>query len=803
MQTTGDPFPGGRVVAVTLDPRNDNVAIAATHSGGLFRTTDGAASWHHVDTLEPNRFWDVQIQPNAPDVVIATVLVDTHAPSQSGIWRSTDGGLNWTRPVDANFPDCNNLPAYGRWISAGPGQHIFVATDCGLAVSHDAGASWSRVVPNVNSPRVSGVFSRPGPGFATNSNDVIVDVCGDTAPQRSADAGTTFAAGTATNSFPLAWCFMSGSPDETDVVFAAQTVFGNGILWESDDGGATWTILKQQNNPGRFAWVRTTRTASTPKPKFDLFFHMGADVLHFSCDSSRVSTRCDPTSGAPTPTPVHDYGGMAFSTNGCPRYMGQDHGVISSSDCGATWTFKHNGLRALQIYDMAGTILPDHVDLYLSTQDNFVWGSGDGGLTWPGIAGAEGQFLQAPHTATQHSDVTVAATLCQPCSRSAWSAHLIGQGPWPPPTDQAAPAGNVNPPFIIPGSSGPSRFVEVENSNLWVRDTNGHWTQKSPALPQLAAPAGTPPKLFVAGPPDNPTIYAVTQRQDGSQTHGLIRITGIDQPTLTVTDVSSTLGDVYIWAPDDNPHTFPFAVGVAPQDGNFLMVGDRLPGVIRVSTDGGATWRDDNPLTDLVTDHGRLQFHAPFHGLQAHVIKYNPSNGFHVLVGTEASGVIETCDGGMSWHRMNGSLAAKAVSDFFFDEANQRVYVATYGRSLWQYDYPRIAKIKDPCWRPPTITVPPRGVTLSISVSTSPRGDPALVDIDVDSVRWVSAAPDGFSTGPRPASTGTHQVQATLSPGQPNPSVYTMLYGGSCQANGTITLAQGQNSTCQITVAHH
>jgi hypothetical protein len=288
-----------------------------------------------------------------------------------------------------------------------------------------------------------------------------------------------------------------------------------------------------------------------------------------------------------------------------------------------------------------------------------------------------------------------------------------------------------------------------------------------------------------------------------AQTHGLLRITGIDQPTLTLTDVSSTLGDVYIWAPDDNPFTFPFVVGVAPQDGNFVMVGDRLPGVIRASTDGGATWRADSALTNLITDHGQLQFHSPFHGLQAHVIKYNPSNGFHILVGTEASGVIETCDGGFSWHRLNGSFAAKAVSDFFFDEANRRVYVATYGRSLWRYDYPRLSRGKGPCWEPPTITVPPRGATLAISVSTSPQGDPAVVDISVDAVRWVNAAPNGFSTGPRSLPTGIHQVQATLSPGPLNPSVYTMLYEGDCQANGTMALAQGQNAVCQITVAHH
>src|SRR5437867_12266578 len=84
---------GGRGVAVTLKPANDQIVLAATHSGGLFRTTDAGQHWRHLDQFSPNRLWDVQFDPSDPNVVIATVVIDTHNPWQGGIWRSTDGGM--------------------------------------------------------------------------------------------------------------------------------------------------------------------------------------------------------------------------------------------------------------------------------------------------------------------------------------------------------------------------------------------------------------------------------------------------------------------------------------------------------------------------------------------------------------------------------------------------------------------------------------------------------------------------------------------------------------------------------------
>jgi hypothetical protein len=72
--------------------------------------------------------------------------------------------------------------------------------------------------------------------------------------------------------------------------------------------------------------------------------------------------------------------------------------------------------------------------------------------------------------------------------------------------------------------------------------------------------------------------------------------------------------------------------------------------------------------------------------MQVHVVAFDPDNGSHVLVGTEAAGLIESFDGGTSWNLVGSSNRVTAVSSFFFRDDNT-VVVGTYGRGLWKvYD---------------------------------------------------------------------------------------------------------------------
>src|ERR1700731_1581828 len=53
-------WPGGRGVAVAVPPANSSIAIVASESGGIFKTTDSGATWSHLNGLPPFRISDVK-----------------------------------------------------------------------------------------------------------------------------------------------------------------------------------------------------------------------------------------------------------------------------------------------------------------------------------------------------------------------------------------------------------------------------------------------------------------------------------------------------------------------------------------------------------------------------------------------------------------------------------------------------------------------------------------------------------------------------------------------------------------------
>ena len=140
---------GGRALSIAVASTDAKRMVVASESGGLFRTDDGGVSWRHLDGLPNDKTRDVAIAWLDPNTIIATTEPQYTTVNDGGIWRSIDGGTTWKQPqgwAPPPGPGCPDRPgAFG--ISHMPlTRTFFVGTDCGIAVSHDNGATWSHFV---------------------------------------------------------------------------------------------------------------------------------------------------------------------------------------------------------------------------------------------------------------------------------------------------------------------------------------------------------------------------------------------------------------------------------------------------------------------------------------------------------------------------------------------------------------------------------------------------------------------------------------------------------------------------------
>jgi uncharacterized protein (TIGR03437 family) len=270
------------VLALVIDPSNPATLYAGTIKGGVFKSSNGGASWSASNTVLPYDVRALAVDPWNPSTLYAGIDA---IPNGGGVFKSTDGGASWSASSAGLFT-VSYCPVFALAIDPSNPATLYAGKNDGYGVfkSSNGGATWS--ASNAGLPDLSSA-----------------------------------------NSYVLALAIDRSNP----ATLYAGTAFGFGVF-KSSNGGATWSA----SNAGLTA----------------------TEVLALAIDPAN---------------PANLYAGTYVE--------GSSGGVLKSSNGGAGWIASSSGLTATQVNALA--IDPSSpATVYAGTGSGTVFKSINGGASW-------------------------------------------------------------------------------------------------------------------------------------------------------------------------------------------------------------------------------------------------------------------------------------------------------------------------------------------------------------------------------------------------------------------------------------
>jgi photosystem II stability/assembly factor-like uncharacterized protein len=233
---------------------------------GVYKSIDAGKTWTHMGLADTQAISKIRIHPTNPDLVYVAAFGHPAAPNPDrGVFKSSDGGKTWkkvlfrdnkTAAIDLAIDRRNpNVMYAALWeayrvswqmSSGGPGSGLFKSTD--------GGENWTEITRNPGLP--AGVIGRIGVTVsAADSNRVYALVENDNGGVfRSDDAGATWTRVNEDRKLrqrAFYYTHIYADPKTKDTVYALNTGF-----YKSTDGGKTFnTTIRPPHGDNHDLWI--------------------------------------------------------------------------------------------------------------------------------------------------------------------------------------------------------------------------------------------------------------------------------------------------------------------------------------------------------------------------------------------------------------------------------------------------------------------------------------------------------------------------------------------------------------------
>ncbi len=633
--------------AIAVAPSDGKVIYVASGEGlrrpdlsvgdGIYKSTDAGKTWTHGGLRDGQQIPALAVDPHNPNRVFAAVLGHPYGPNQErGIYRSEDGGAQWTRvlgkdentggadvAIDPKDPQTVYASLWESRLGPWEDANSYEGTHGGLFKSTDGGTTWK--------PLTEGL-----PGDLVQAHIAIAA----SNPQRLY----------ATVSTKVESAYASGK--------------GLGV-YRSDDGGAHWRLATTDPRP-----AMKIGGGDLPEPVVD---PQNPDVVY----STSIVT-CRSTDGGKTWISLRgapggdDYQNLWINPRD-PKIilLASDQGAVVSVNGGDTWGSWYNQPTA-QLYHVAATNdFPYQVcagqqesgSVCTSTRGN------DGEVTFRDWhpAGIIEYGYAAPDPL--HPDIVYGAGRMEVSRYDRNTGQVQNVTPLPM-RKKGLRADRTEPVLFSPVD--PHTMYYAANQVYKTTDGGDHWDTISPDLTQetTGQPASLPTLTQAQQDARRGAVYSLAASYKNPQTlwagtdDGLVWITrdgGAHWDRITPPGVTAWSKIAQIDASRFDDNTAYVAV-------NRMRLDDLGPYAFRTH-DGGRTWQ--SIAKGLPGD-------APVNAVRA-----DPLQPGLLFAATEHA-VWTSFDDGEHWRALEYNLPHTSMRDLLVKDDD--LIVATHGRSFWVLD---------------------------------------------------------------------------------------------------------------------
>jgi photosystem II stability/assembly factor-like uncharacterized protein len=273
-QPMSDKEPFWSVGAIAVAPSNPSVVYVGTgeacirgditYGNGVWKSLDGGRTWQHVGLEDTRQIGRIFVDPHNPNIVFVAALGHAFGPNaERGVFRTTDGGATWqkvlykddkTGAIDLSFDPNNPNLIFAAMYEArrSPWELVSGGPGSGLYRSSDGGTTWKQLSGN-GLPK--GVLGRIGVAVSGANSDRIYAVI--EAEQggiyRSDNGGENWTKVSGDARFTQrSWYYghIFADPKNADTVYML-----NVGMFRSADAGKTWTQIRAPHGDTHGLWI--------------------------------------------------------------------------------------------------------------------------------------------------------------------------------------------------------------------------------------------------------------------------------------------------------------------------------------------------------------------------------------------------------------------------------------------------------------------------------------------------------------------------------------------------------------------